>query len=495
MLFDPAHISNIPQELRDIPRWICWRAVPSTDGTIGKIPKNPHHPTHNGSTTNPKCWGTFSEALGASMASMGELGIGFVFVDDDTIFGLDLDHCLDKDTLTPDAQEILRQVKHTYGEVSTSGTGVHVYGYGVLPKTLKTKLGELYATGRYFTVTGQHLPDSAQCLAECPPSLIDWLMNYLSKGATKPSVSLQPQHGTYQDIDINEEDDSPPAGTQFHQLCDKYPSFYAVWERKSTKEYASPSEEEMAIARYAYNAGWSPQDIYRLMKHWRTTHNLDGKHLTSYRLTIFNLHETPPQQAIVIDKMERAAALQVLAQTVPLPIDRVICLGSDDGHYRLVLTSGQQVDLGKFDAVEKQPLWRRLVAEQTSMYLAPIPGKAWNKVVEALIALKEVEENTDSNTTTETQQWLREFASNLLKSGLSYDIIRRNESFYQDTQLHVSISKFLAHVKVKYNPSMTQAGLAQRLRMIGWAQTSITLPDAAGKTLTQTYWKQEEEIA
>src|SRR5258706_5277562 len=289
MLFDIANVSNLPQELKDAPRWICWRAVPREDGRVDKVPVNPHRPAYNASTTDSTTWGTFSEALGTSVAKQGLLGIGFVFSDEDAIFGIDVDHCVTPDGVTESAQEILRNFRHTYTEMSTSGTGYHIYGYGDVAKGVKRKLGEIYAEKRFFTVTGSPIADSPCVLAECPPALIEWYTGHITQDSTP--VAYSKATGSHQDILLDEEDTAPVSMTAFHVLCDRYAPFYRIWLRTGRK-YPSPSEEAMAIGRYAILAGWCDQEVYRIMRQWYETYGLGDKNLNAHKLTIYNLRNS-----------------------------------------------------------------------------------------------------------------------------------------------------------------------------------------------------------
>ena len=90
-------------------------------------------------------------------------GIGFVLSPtaggEDRLVGVDLDKCRDPQTgaVEPWAAEIVRTL-NTYTEVSPSGRGLRLFLLGRLPaKGRKRGLYENYESGRYVTVTGQHI--------------------------------------------------------------------------------------------------------------------------------------------------------------------------------------------------------------------------------------------------------------------------------------------------------------------------------------------------
>lgn len=134
-----------------------------------KIPINPRS-FWGASSTNPKTWATFPDALaaigrpaqchrkvdGQDRVVKGTVdGVGFVL--GDGICGFDLDHCLDdKGQLTDLAADVVSTVD-SYTEYSPSGTVLHVLFSGSIPPGRnKNKDGSLeaYCTGRFFTVTG-----------------------------------------------------------------------------------------------------------------------------------------------------------------------------------------------------------------------------------------------------------------------------------------------------------------------------------------------------
>jgi putative DNA primase/helicase len=146
----------IPSELKALPQWVVWRYFWQSE----KWDKPPlcARDGNLASTTSPRSWGTFDEAMNAYASGLFD-GIGFVFAKKGRLVGIDLDHCRDAKTgdIAPWAQDIIDAFM-TYTEVSPSGTGIHLIAAGTLPgKGVKTPCGEMYDTARYLTVTGHRL--------------------------------------------------------------------------------------------------------------------------------------------------------------------------------------------------------------------------------------------------------------------------------------------------------------------------------------------------
>ncbi len=148
------HIENIPQKMKEVKAWVCWREG-ERDGKITKIPTSPLN-GRSIDVTDPSNWMTFEQAMRSSRAT-GITGIGFVFSPQYGFVGVDIDHCIHEDgTLSALAEEIVETLG-SYTEVSVSGTGLHIICKGTLPPGRKKnqELGvEMYSEGRFFTVTG-----------------------------------------------------------------------------------------------------------------------------------------------------------------------------------------------------------------------------------------------------------------------------------------------------------------------------------------------------
>jgi putative DNA primase/helicase len=158
---------NIPKELRELDRWVCWRweEKSNKDGTPADPAKMPINPSTGGRamSNNPATWGTFQDAVEAVKGDIQ--GIGFMF-NGDGIIGVDIDHCREDGKLTEQAKDIVSTLD-SYTEYSQSGNGVHIICYGKLPEGGRRKSSvEMYSTGRYFIVTGYTLDDGHMSIEE-----------------------------------------------------------------------------------------------------------------------------------------------------------------------------------------------------------------------------------------------------------------------------------------------------------------------------------------
>lgn len=100
------------------------------------------------SSTDPATWTDYQRA------NSSKLGDGIGFVLGAGIACLDLDHCLDSRGRPNElARQVLAATPEAFVEVSPSGTGLHVWGTAPEQPGRRLPGLEVYAVGRYITVT------------------------------------------------------------------------------------------------------------------------------------------------------------------------------------------------------------------------------------------------------------------------------------------------------------------------------------------------------
>ena len=147
---------TVPADLENIAQWVCWRYA-VVNGKTTKIPVNPRT-GGNAKTDTPSTWVDFETALAYYDRNPAYVsGVGLVLRGTDLV-GVDLDHCIDdKGIIAPWALAYARSF-NTYTEVSPSGTGLRMFGFGSKPGTRSKRGGvELYdrTSTRFLTFTGR----------------------------------------------------------------------------------------------------------------------------------------------------------------------------------------------------------------------------------------------------------------------------------------------------------------------------------------------------
>jgi primase-polymerase (primpol)-like protein len=177
-------------ELNELgPRFCLWKTVVRD----GKATKMPIQPTSGeaASSTDPTTWASLADCKAAQKRRRAA-GIGFFF-NGDGYGGVDLDACRDQanGAIADWGQRWIDDCA-SYTEVSPTGTGVKIIFKAEPMPTLrgnkrtvgeaadgkKVPAVELYTTGRYFALTGQHLegtPDEIVDATEAVERLVRWI--------------------------------------------------------------------------------------------------------------------------------------------------------------------------------------------------------------------------------------------------------------------------------------------------------------------------------
>jgi putative DNA primase/helicase len=249
----PLISGNIPADLKDLPHWVVWRYVEEVDQDTGEVDftKPPLNAQTLGlaSSTNPKTWSPFAVAA-ATYQSGGLDGLGFVLAGgtDGTphIVAIDLDHCRDRDTgaVESRAQHIVATI-NSYTEVSPSGTGIRIFLRGALPPSGRKKgTYENYETGRYVTVTGQHIKGTPLAIEHRQPELEQVHRQVFGEAAAgKGGEAARPAEGA---LDLADAEIIRRAGAA---RGDSGAKFKRLWEG-DTGGYTTHSEADLALCNY-----------------------------------------------------------------------------------------------------------------------------------------------------------------------------------------------------------------------------------------------------
>lgn len=166
------------QPLGAWPQFVTWFAVPHPD-TPGKFNKFPCD-WQTGEVVNahdPKFW--TSAACALAMAPQWDrgygAGAGFVFTAADPYFFQDIDHAWTGQDWSPLAKELCARLGGCAVEVSHSGAGLHIIGRtsAIEHGKRNVPLGlELYTSGRFVALTGNHATGNADHDASVPLAAI-----------------------------------------------------------------------------------------------------------------------------------------------------------------------------------------------------------------------------------------------------------------------------------------------------------------------------------
>ena len=267
MIISSLRTQSIPQELKALDRWVCWRW-----GDAKKIPIDPR--TGKAAKCNDSStWTTFSKALRGLRETRDPTtddpvyeGLMFA-LDGDGLVLVDLDKCRNPNNkrLKVSAAKIAAQL-NSYAEVSPSGTGVHILLRGTKPGDLCRRANvEVYSHGRFVTMTGRRLKSYSENVEERQAELGRFYHRHIApisqnrKGAEVLGVL------------------GVPIPQEKLDALLKHDKARAIYQGEHTG-YSSQSEGDLALANIAVAQKWSEAEIRTLLEAARENAGAEAKH-------------------------------------------------------------------------------------------------------------------------------------------------------------------------------------------------------------------------
>jgi hypothetical protein len=202
-----ADLAKLPAPLLPLckrPQWAVWRWTQLENGRWQKPPFMATQPQRHASTKDPSTWCDYATALACVQAGDAD-GISYVLTENDRFAAIDLDHCRDVGTHSIDvwAQNFLDAGRHSYSEVTPSGSGCRIWGLATgnaahkkfsLEISGKTVAVELFRrTNKALTVTGYRL-DTVRELANID-QVIEWGLVWGERRKAAATQTAAPVHG------------------------------------------------------------------------------------------------------------------------------------------------------------------------------------------------------------------------------------------------------------------------------------------------------------
>ncbi len=252
------HFENIPEELRKLRQWVCWRSMPGENGKIKKLPVN----AETGSlakSNDPETWTDFNTAI---RESHNYSGLGFMFAP--PYFGVDIDGAaaeIERFRKDDDGPNIIAEFIHTlrsYAEYSVSGNGIHIICRGKLPPNGRRKGNvEMYQDGRFFIMTGNKAADYP--IEDCTERIKPLHEKYIGSGREPTTGIVTTGQINLDDNEVVEAARKSKQGATFTDLYEGH------WD----KYYTSQSQADMALANML--AFWCRCDIDQMDRIFRSS--------------------------------------------------------------------------------------------------------------------------------------------------------------------------------------------------------------------------------
>lgn len=262
---------EIPEELKELPQWVLWRA--EWDNKQQEYKKVPYKSGgYKASSTRSDDWSSFNHVDEILKNNDLYEGIGFVLNKNDDYVVLDIDNAIDENGQI-NSDLALEMTELTYCEMSPSGTGLHCFFKGELPEQRKKKRSdldiELYNDVRFITVTGEAIGQSEICDEQ---EVLNNLVERYFKAEPKleTTFTYDPNHKS--ELSDDEVIDLMLKSKQKDKISDLLKGNYE-------KHFDSPSEAVQSLLHYlAFYTGKNQQQMENIFLNYNNlTDKWDSK--------------------------------------------------------------------------------------------------------------------------------------------------------------------------------------------------------------------------
>lgn len=206
----PPVWDNIPAELAGRQQWLLWKY--EWDVKRESWLKVPYYPmggrrAGDQGSDRDRMRLAILQVVRRVFERGGWSGIGFAFLPDDGLIGIDIDKQYDAETgeMSPRCRGIV-EAFDTFTEVSPSGKGLHLYVLGKTETAKSNDIGvEMFCNKQYFTVTGRHLANTPAEVRQAPDAALRRMHATIEeakesrKAAAKPASAPAPARGAQPD--------------------------------------------------------------------------------------------------------------------------------------------------------------------------------------------------------------------------------------------------------------------------------------------------------
>jgi hypothetical protein len=284
-------LANLPVEmepLKRLPQWVLTKLIVAEDGKVNKQPFDPKNPSRHASTSDPSTWGDYATAVEAVRLGHGD-GIAFAVTPDCGISCIDLDKARDPETgdIAAWAQNVLTRAEHTFVELSLSGRGFHVWGFGTGERLYRklnldpAKHGENSAIevfrncSKFMTITGVVFGTKPKPLDNID-ALCEWAVEFGEDNRKPPDEAsddfkfnwnggLKYSNEEIEKIVKHGAPDGEDRSALFHSIVWHYKAI--GWTGKAITRHLRQYKDGIG-AKYIYE-NRLPGEVHRSLKEWK----------------------------------------------------------------------------------------------------------------------------------------------------------------------------------------------------------------------------------
>lgn len=186
---------TFPSLLTEKKQWLVWKFEQHEgDKKPRKVPyycNGKKRFGKQGNDSDRTALATYSDAQ-AALEFGDYVGLGFAFLPDDGLIGIDIDSNADRET----AQKIIAGL-NSYTELSPSGNGWHIFVQGQTRTFKSNEVGiEVFCNSQFFTMTGKHVESSPIEVNPISEKALNRLREIVKPEKPKQPTQYKPQATT-----------------------------------------------------------------------------------------------------------------------------------------------------------------------------------------------------------------------------------------------------------------------------------------------------------
>ena len=364
----------------------------------------------------------------------------------------------------------------TYCEISPSKTGLKMFCWGTLPKGKRNASEErgveMYDSGRYFTVTGLHLPDSPLEISSRNSDLHHLYKTLLGEievqeaaDPKKTALEILGFFGAKRTIGYG---DWLAVGQALHSVSDDLLGAWDDWSKSSDKYQPGICEKKwrsfrrgggLTLGSLVY---WAQQDGW-----------------TRKRTSVILAKPSNGKPAVTETAKIAAAAdgapVTPLAWLKSFGVDvvRVVKIGGKRGVFDLLLRDNQTVQLGTVSDVLIPKTVQSTIADATRIVIPELKRVDWRPIGAELIRIAE-HQNVGADPQSELAEWVEGFicqSTKICKDEIEvFDMILSfGVAKLIDGTVFLQLVKFMAAILAISPAKPNRADLIQRLYRDGFS--------------------------
>jgi hypothetical protein len=317
-------------------------------------------------------------------------------------------------------------------------------------------------------------------------------LDALAARALKAAPSPPPRNGSRQmpiDGQLDFDPNGQPPYDLMEALLENDPTFAKTWrhQRRDARGW-STSEYDLSLASQAVLVGWTDKQIADLLAAHRRRWGGEKLDRPQY-------FEDTIAKAREQSRPDPDATISAFNRVVGGPqVKEFVQDGRDPqtARFTLVLANGDQVRLGRANALMSQDRFREAFAVVTGHVLTRVKMPRWDSAVQALLKVRHVRESEDDTPEGTVGDWLSRYLYERLPSRPGVEAkdeaCRTKEPFEEESEVFVFAASFGGFVRQMLRVNVPDHEVKDMLRQAGFERRTVHYETGEGRVSTRSYY-------